>query len=140
VGFRASWVLEHTLDYSMSAFLVNLDYFLESYLRQENDSCKRHYTKILMFMTESSGRMQVLASKNLDPLIEKTFEWLIDPKTPVAVQVNCMDVLYNLRTYSDWVNEELAAQIEYLMRDGSPAMLARGKRLLKKLAGGKQIS
>ncbi len=56
-----------------------------------------------------------------------------DPGTPVAVQVNCMDVLYNLRGHEDWIADELKQQTEFLLRNASPALLSRGKRILLKL-------
>jgi hypothetical protein len=33
----------------------------------------------------------------IEAIIETTFEWMINPQTPVAVKVNCIDVLYNLK-------------------------------------------
>jgi len=63
-------------------------------------------------------------------LVETIFGWLIDPETPVAVQVNCMDILFNMRNEFDWLGEELRNQIRFLMRDGSAAMQSRGRKLL----------
>ena len=61
------------------------------------------------------------------------FEWLINPHTPVAVRVNCMDVLYYMSPQFPWIKEELLAQIEFYLKDGSAALQSRGKGLLKKL-------
>lgn len=65
--------------------------------------------------------------------MEVVFGWLIDPDTPVAVQVNCLDILLNLCSHADWIAEELGTQTRHLLRRGSAAMQSRGKRVLAKL-------
>ena len=61
------------------------------------------------------------------------FEWLINLATPVAVRVNCLDILLNLRNEFPWIKEELQAQIEFYLRDGSPAMQSRGRKILRQV-------
>jgi hypothetical protein len=130
VAFRAAWVLEYVfLDHPRLAF-NELPTFLKVYPIQKNDSCKRHFTKIAMIITE---RRDLVELYDFEPVVETSFEWLIDENTPVAVRVNCMDVLFNLRNDFSWVAEELQPQIEHLLKDGSAALQSRGKRLLKKL-------
>jgi hypothetical protein len=130
IAFRSAWVLEN-------AFLLNPDslsphqpYFLNAYLAQKNRSCQRHYTKILMYLSKGQ---KLHEGYDVESLINTTFEWLIDPKTPVAVQVNCMDILFNLKHCCDWLEEELKSQIVFLLKDGTAAMQSRGKKLLLKL-------
>ena len=87
-------------------------------------------------MTRISGdeRCQDLLEKtDLEPVVEASFEWLIDPLSAVAVQANCMDVLYNLRSRYDWIPDELREQIGFLMKSGGPAIQARGKKVLSLL-------
>jgi hypothetical protein len=70
---------------------------------------------------------------NFEPIIDTTFEWLINPKTPIAVKVNCIEILVNLRSKSDWIEEELRAQIEFLLKDGGPAVQSRARKMLEVL-------
>lgn len=132
VAFRAAWVLEYCLVDSSEYMTLNLPQFYNAYLIQKNLSCKRHYTKVLMHYSDKRRKV-ILVGYDLHPIIETTFEWLIDKATPVAVQVNCMDILFNLKENVNWVEEELKAQIIFLLKDGSAALQSRGKRLLKQI-------
>jgi hypothetical protein len=131
VAFRAAWLLEYCILLYPSCEGTALPSFLEAYHRQFNQSCRRHFTKIMMFYTEASPGW--LSQYDPEPFVETTFEWLIDPETPVAVRVNCMDILFNLKETTDWLQDELRAQIGYLLKDGSAALQSRGKRVLKRL-------
>jgi hypothetical protein len=131
IAFRAAWVLECAFNLSKDCFIVCLPDFLSAYPKQNNNSCRRHYTKILMGFSER--RSGYLDQYELSELVEATFEWLIDPDTPVAVKVNCLDVLFNLSNRYDWLIDELKAQIVFLLKDGTAAMQSRGKSLLNKM-------
>lgn len=135
IAFRASWILEQLVYFRWDDLVPSLPDLISVYLRQGNRSCQRHFTKIMMYLThpESSPFMKSLIDSNQGQIIERTFEWLIDPETPVAVKVNCMDILLNLRSGSEWIPDELRSQIQYLLKDGSAAIQSRGKRVLKKL-------
>ena len=130
-AFRASRVLEHLVYLRIADFVPFLPDFLSAYFLQKNHSCQRHFTKIMMYLTDSESSM--ISASLINQIIETTFEWLIDPETPVAVKVNCMDILLNLSSGHQWISDELRSQIEFLLRDGSAAIQSRGKRILKKL-------
>jgi hypothetical protein len=132
LAFRAAWVLELVAIGEVERFKEHIPQFSEAYIRQKNKSCQRHFTKIFMYLAD--GKRDLPDNINLDQLIEITFEWLIDPKTPVAVQCNCMDILFNFKHRSDWLEEELAHQVRFLLKDGSAALQSRGKKLLRKLS------
>jgi hypothetical protein len=66
-------------------------------------------------------------------MVERCFDWLIDPKVKVAVKASASQVLYNVSNRYDWIAEELQNQLRYLMTNGSPAIQATGHRLLSKL-------
>jgi hypothetical protein len=135
IAFRAAWVLENVYYSNPNAFLPHLEEFKGAYCRQKNLSCQRHYTKIMMDITGHKKDIPNLTINLFDfeAVTETTFEWLINPKTPVAVQVNCLDILYNLSSRYHWIKDELKAQTEFLLRDGSAAMQSRGRRILEKL-------
>ena len=131
-AFHAAWILENVWICYANEFNKHILFFSERYHFQENQSCRRHFTNIMMDLA-AERRLQVLGSDLKMQLVETTFRWLIDPPTPVAVKVNCLDILFFMRDEDDWIAEELREQTVYLLKDGSPAMQSRGKKILQKL-------
>ncbi|MXV16594.1 hypothetical protein [Hufsiella ginkgonis] len=135
-AFRAAWILEHLATDMPDAFQPGAEAFLDRYPEQRNLICQRHYCRIMMEIAGKKNGLRyktVLEKRNLDPVIDATFEWLIQPGSPVAVQVNCLDILYLLRHRADWVTGELRLHIPFLLQGGSAAMQSRGKKVLAKL-------
>jgi len=135
ISFRASWVLEQFLYYRLDDLLQSLPEFITGYLIQKNQSCQRHFTKIMMFIVdlESFSDSSIVLARYKEQIIETTFDWLINPETPVAVQANCMDILFPFCKEQSWIKDELRFQVQFLLRDGSASLQSRGKRILKKL-------
>lgn len=135
IAFRASWVLEQFLYHRWEDIVPSLPDFMVGYLIQKNGSCQRHFTKIMMYLTDSGSNTEIkaLISEHQEQIIETTFDWLIDPQTPVAVKVNCMDILLYFGKEQAWIHDELLSQVQFLLKDGSAALQSRGKRILKKL-------
>lgn len=88
-----------------------------------------------MYLTDSGSTTEIkpLINTHQEQIIETTFDWLIDPQTPVAVKVNCMDILLNFGKEQRWIPDELRSQVQFLLKDGSAAVQSRGKRILMKL-------
>jgi len=136
VAFRAAWILEYLAARDHQRFLKVFDDFMDRLHQQRNPSCQRHFTKILMNITHPKAPpayQEAYRQTDRERLVETVFGWLIDPATPVAVQVNCMDILFNMRREFPWITDELKQQIRFFLRDGSPAMQSRGKRILENL-------
>jgi hypothetical protein len=134
--FRAAWILEYLEAKFPHKFLNSVAPFIEKYPLQNNLSCKRHYTKILMHITHKNAHFEykkAIETINFEPIVEATFEWLINNRTPVAVRVNCLDILYNLSNSYTWITEELKDHTRFLLKNESAAMQSRGKRVLKKI-------
>ncbi len=137
IGFRAAWILENLLLTNLNTILDNLDEVLIRFPQVSNPSCQRHYVKILMYLTSPKTNKEIKAKMqvaNLELIIETCFDWLIDPKVAVVVKVFCCETLFNLRNRYDWIADELAREIGFLMLDGSAAMQSKGKRILKELS------
>jgi hypothetical protein len=136
IAFRAAWLLDATILYDPERYLQNLDYLIERIKDVSNESCKRQYSRIMMHLTAPNApesiklKLQVL---NLDDVVEQFFDWIIDPKVKVAVKVFTADTLFNLSARYNWVAEELANQVQFMMRDGSPAIQSKGSKLLARL-------
>ena len=136
VAFRAAWLMD-TMYFDDPLFYLNdIDYLLQQIPNITYPASKRHYPRITLNLTSPKAPTAIkdkLASIDMEPVVEHFFDWMIDPKVKVAVKVFVTEVLFNLRERYPWVNEELASQIQYLMRDGSAAIQSTGKRLLKGL-------
>lgn len=138
LGFRAGWLLEAIAEFDAERFTPILPEFLSSLAAQKNLSCQRHYSKILLMMIHPKAPPSyhaALQTADRESIVETLFSWFIDPRTPVAVLANCMDVLYYFSKEFDWIQKELSLQIEFLMdQRNAPALFSRGKRVLKKLS------
>ncbi|WP_293939982.1 hypothetical protein [Sphingobacterium sp. UBA5996] len=132
IAFRAAWVFE-TIVLKNTALLKSvLPQFLDNLKKQKNWSCLRSYTKVLLFLTSKKNKEYTLGNEAEEQIIEYSFQWMIDPPCPVAVLVNCLDVLNNLRKKHPWVQEELQAQINYFQRTKpSPALMSRTNKIMQ---------
>jgi hypothetical protein len=137
VGFRASWILDHYSYHHPVTFQSFLPQVLGAIEIATLGGTQRCLTKILLLYTSPKDphkmQEQLWSTVASEKLVDKLFEWLISPHTPVAVQVNCLDILFYFRHQYPWVLEELTPQIEFLLENGSAAMQSRGKRILKRL-------
>ncbi|XHR97565.1 hypothetical protein ACFJIV_13415 [Mucilaginibacter sp. UC70_90] len=136
LAFRAAWLLENMFLKDANVFTGNLQYFIERLPQVTNPGCQRHYAKILMHATEEkehSPVKQKLNSLDLEPAVEQLFDWMIDPKVKIAVKVFAGWALFNLQHRYPWVADELPAQLEFLMRNGTAAIQSAGKKMMKEL-------
>ncbi|SKB91649.1 hypothetical protein [Daejeonella lutea] len=134
VAFRAAWILEAITELDTTALNPHITKFIDTYLKLANHGVQRHFTKILMGLTHSYDGKIVLPEDKAEAVVGITFEWLIEPQTPVAVKVNCMDILYNFKDKNEWIADELRAQIEFQLQNGSAALQSRGRRILAKFS------
>ncbi|MFD0767227.1 hypothetical protein ACFQZI_20395 [Mucilaginibacter lutimaris] len=133
IGFRAAWLLDTLMTGNPELYINNLEYFIKRIPGVKNESCKRHYARILFHLTMPNAPLAVrnsLAAIDMEYVVEKCFDWIIDPKVKVAVKVFAADVLFNLHNRYDWIKDELTNQVQFMMRDGGPAIQSRGKKLL----------
>lgn len=136
IAFRAAWMLETILVQDPESYPDELEYLISRFKEVNNPSCMRHYTKIIMHMTDAHAPEPIrikLQSIDMEPVVEQLFDWMIDPKVKVAVKSFAGKALFNLKDKFPWIEEELASQLEFLMRDGSAGMQAGGKKILKEI-------
>lgn len=136
IAFRAAWILENIFLQDPTRYEAGLEYMVSRIKEVKHASCKRHYAKIMMHITAKNAPpaiKQRLRELDLQPVVEQCFDWMIDPEVLVAVKVFASEALFNLRYRYTWINEELADQIRFLMRNGSTAIQTRGKKLLGQL-------
>jgi len=136
IAFRAAWLLENLFLVNPVFYLPDVDYLLARFKDVKYESCQRHYAKIMMHLTSPKVHPLIKAKldeTDLEPVVEQCFDWLIDPKVLIAVQVHVAEALFNLRHHYPWITEELTNQLQFLMRNGSAAIQTRGKKLLTAL-------
>lgn len=135
VGFRAAWTLEYIFMNHHCAG-DHLDDLLSRFPEQKNQSCMRHYGKILAYLTgkKSTGLQPGQLEKiDFDPIIDVLFSWLIDEKVLVATKVHAMQALANLAPRYTWIKEELLQTITHLEDLESIAFFGRAKQIRKAL-------
>jgi len=136
-AFHAVWLLDTVVEDDLNNYIFEIDKFITYSQRIKHHSCQRHYARIFMHFTAAAKRSNIIRLKllqtDLEPMVELCFDWLIDPKTKVAVKAFASEVLCNLSGRYDWISEELQNQLHYLMNNGSPAIQSTGRRLLNKL-------
>ena len=132
IAFRASWVLEFAFGLNNQIFLRQLPAFLNLYPKIKNSSVQRNFTKIMIQLTEEKfmGKAKLKPSI-FDESLTATFEWLLNSETPVAVQANTLEIIFQLSAYHYWVLEELTVILEQKLISGSPALLSRSKKILR---------
>lgn len=142
IAFRAAWLVENVFLVNPVSYLPEIDYLLERFRQVQYASCQRHYAKILVHLTSPKAHTLIrekIGETAMEPVVEKCFDWMIDPMVLIAVKRFAAEALFNLRKRYDWIGDELAAQVKYLMRDGTAAIQTYGKKLLRILSEEKGI-
>jgi hypothetical protein len=133
IAFRAAWLLENLFLHRPDLYVNDLPFFIEKFPRVDHASCKRHYAKIAMHVTSphaSAAIRNKISNIDMQPVVDTCFEWMIDANVLVAVKAFAGEALFNLRHRYPWITDELSAQLEYLMRNGTAAIQTKGKKLL----------
>lgn len=136
IGFRAAWILENVYSNHHERFLPYTDYFLEKFPLQNNRSALRHFVKILAFITNKKASEEIkkiLTDYNTEKIVDVVFAWLINEKIPVAVKSHCLNILANLSSKHNWINEELIQTMDFLVDKESVAFFAKVKQIRRQL-------
>ncbi len=136
VAFRAVWILENVFLTDPESYLADLHYMISRFKDVKHQGCMRHYAKIIMHITDAKAPQSLqlkLQEVDLEPVVEQLFDWMINPKTKVAVKIFAAYALFNLKEQFPWVKEELGSQMEFLMRNGGPAIQSGGKKILREI-------
>ncbi|WP_304068556.1 hypothetical protein [Pedobacter glucosidilyticus] len=134
IAFRAAWLLEYAEITAPDVFKPQVYHFLALYKTTDNASVQRHFSKIGMRLVHPHWcDFYHLSTQDLSNLLEPSFDWLINPKIPVAVKCNCLDIIYALSDKHDWTLEELKVVLQDFLTSSSPALISRAKRVLYKI-------
>ncbi|MGZ3823032.1 MAG: hypothetical protein ACXVB6_20735, partial [Mucilaginibacter sp.] len=117
-------------------YYEDIPYFIECVNDMKCERCKKYYARILMHVTSPEVPREVrnkMKEINLERVVELCFDWLIDPNMLVSVRSSAGEALFNMRHRYPWIAEDLSNELEYIMRDATPALLAKCSYILSYL-------
>jgi len=123
---RASWPLSTCIEKHPALIGPHLKKILLNLQKPDlHDAVKRNTIRLLQYIT---------IPKNLQGITcNICFEWLANPKEPVAIRAFCITVLTKLAIEEPDLKSELIAVIEQQMPYAQPAFLSRARKALKAL-------
>jgi 8-oxo-dGTP diphosphatase len=130
LAFHASWILSKACDTFPGLITPFLPGIIEKLDKIDNESAQRSFLRIL-----SLTPLEPLSEKHHGILAEHSFTSLRSGFTAIAIKAYSMEILYKLALIYPELANELSATIIMIEPEGSAGMKARGKMILRKLAG-----
>jgi 8-oxo-dGTP diphosphatase len=130
LAFRASWTLTKVCDKFPELIYPHLSWIIDSLNSLDNESAERSFLRII-----SLSDMERVSGKDHGILADLCFSLLRSGFSAIAVKAYSMEILYKLVLKYPELRNELSATINMLQPEGSAGILARGRQILKKLAG-----
>ena len=130
LAFRASWVLSKVCDRFPEIIYPYLEQIVENLNKLDNESALRSFLRII-----SLSDLEILNARQQGFLADLCFNKLNSGFSAIAVKAFTMEILYKLSRIYPGLANELFTSITVLMEDGSPGITARGRTILRKLAG-----
>lgn len=122
----SSWLISHTMDIDESVILPHLGTLIDNLNKPGLHDWTIRSTVKALASTEIPEDLQGIA-------LQKCFDYLLDPKVAVAIQVHSMQTVFNISQNEPDLLRELAEVIEDGMEHGTAGYKSRGRRLLKKI-------
>ena len=130
LAFRASWTLSKVCDRFPEIIYPYLEQIVENLNKLDNESTLRSFLRII-----SLSDLERINTRQQGLLTELCFNKLNSGFSAIAVKAYTMDILYKLSLIYPELANELFTSITVLMEDGSAGITARGRTILRKLAG-----
>lgn len=123
---RSAWVLSKCADRHPYLIQPHLRTLLENLKKEKiHDAVKRNTVRVLEKVDLPEDLLGLAA--------DLCFDYLADPKEPIAVRVFSMTILYNICVKEPELSNELRLLIEEFLPHGSAGFKSRGKKTLKAL-------
>ncbi len=129
LAFHASWVLSKACDLNPELIYPHLQVIIDRLQELDNESARRSILRIISF-----SDLDRISEKHHGILADHCFNLLRSGTSPVAIKAHSMEILYKLTIRYPELGNELAATITMLLTEGSAAIIARGRQILKKLS------
>lgn len=133
---KASRVLQTMLLKFPTNYLGEIEYLVQRVEDVKCESCKKYYARIIMRLTSPEMHRDVrnkVKEINFERIVEICFDWMVDPDMPVSVRAPAAEALFNLRHRYPWIAADLSEHLEYIMRDATPLLKAKGNMILSYL-------
>ena len=122
IAFRAAYILEYLYFHEPDTWLPYRTRFCETdFPACLHAGARRHFAKIMAHLL----REQLPDEATLGRIAETAAQWAIEPRTKVAVQIWCVEILKLCRPRCAWVGESWDDLIATLSAEASPAIAAR---------------
>ncbi|NGM61472.1 hypothetical protein G5B30_06005 [Sphingobacterium sp. SGG-5] len=132
LAFRAAWTLEHILLHNPALLGIHHSEVIDLYCSTDNESSLRSISKLVMHLLRMPSIQ--LTEDRKERIINATYLLIEKDDCPVALLVNCWDILYLLSPKYEGLDTELQTLILFhLERNPTPASKARGYKILNQL-------
>ena len=128
---RAAWVFEYICTNNEELFSLYIERIAALFPIVTNESVLRILAKLLI--------LKPIPEKEEGNVLNAAFDRLTNKALPIAVRVNCMQIVYNLTEKYPELQNELRGIIENEIESGKPAFKSRGRKILAKLNRKPQI-
>jgi hypothetical protein len=132
----ASRILELTCKEDLKILASHIDDFSSLLSIVKLDGVVRSCAKICellciqYFLKENTFFINLLKEEHLEKMTEAGFNWMITDQK-IAVQAYTMQTLYLLGAKYNWINEELALNLENGIPTGSTGYVNRARKVIK---------
>ena len=133
IAKRASKLLEYMLFTFPKDYYMDIDYLIDHSGKVVSPSIVKNYARVLMYITSPEMPRKVrdkIKETGFENTIETCFIWLSDPYMLTGARASAAEALFNLRHRYPWIAETLSIQLELLMSDATPMLLAKGNYIL----------
>lgn len=129
LAFRASWTLTKVCDRFPSLIYPYIDNIIKSLEKIDNESAERSFLRII-----SLSDFEMIPEKLYGLLADHCFKKLNSAISSIAVKGYSMDIIYQLCLKYPELSNELSASINMIQGEASAGVLAKGRKILKKLS------
>lgn len=130
LAFRASWTLSKVFDKYPGLVTQSLTKMIETLDSVDNESVRRSFLRIV-----SLSDIGKLSQKHQGMLADCCFRYLRSADSAIAIKAYSMEIIYKLAVIYPELANELSSTISMLADDAPAGVIARGRMILKKLAG-----
>lgn len=123
---RSAWVMNHCAEHSPELIAPWLEHMLA---RMQEPGVHEAVPRNVLRICSSIEIPRTLQGE----VVTICFAYLMNPSSPIAIQVHSMAILVNIARQEPDLKNEVRAVIERLLPRGGPAINARARMVLKKL-------
>ena len=125
IEMRAAWVIATIAERFPEVLFPFSKTICDILLQSKNNSVARCLLKVLSIIN--------LPEERITQLLDFCTDVMLDRSKPVALPVYAMTIFYRISEIEPDLKYELCEIVCHLMEEGAPAIMSRGKKILKTL-------